>query len=1556
MTGPTSGGGAGGSAQVDVAYVDVTVRHNGEQTMRDLENEVDRGGQRAGETGGNAFTRGMQGGLAGLKTIALAGVAAVGAAVVGIGAFIADGFAGVTEGQDAVSQLETTIKSMGNVAGVSSEQLQEFAGKIQETTKFSAETVNGVQSMLLTFGEVKAKGGIFDRATQSALDMAQALGSDASGAAVQLGKALNDPIQGVSALSKVGVSFSDDQKKVIESLVKTGDMAGAQTIILKELEKQFGGSAAAAGQTFSGQMTRAQNALGEVAESIAIRILPLVQRLADAFIQNMPQIQAFTDRAVNAVIAGFEYLSKNVFPVLVTAFNAVRPVVLATAQVLGELGSRAVPVIVTAFNAARPVLAQVATTLVALGTQAVPVLMNAIRSGQTGLLALVTGFQQLSVWVQRNKEILIPLAAGLGTVAAAFAIHRAAVVAATAITTAWTAVTTAATAASVALRVAIAFITGPVGLAIAAITALIAVGVYLYRNWDEVKARALQIWAQVKETISRAMQGVVTYLQNLDLKEVAVRLLVGFVNGMRGAVGLVLRAGEAVGGAILTALKALPAKMLELAGQIVAGLVNGIKAGVGRVGEAARNLASSAFDAVKKKLNIQSPSKEMFILGEHTANGFANGIEKTAPAVQKAAAKVADTAVSELAKARAALEKGISMDKWVDGLSAATRAQLEHAQAVARSAGDAEKYNAIKSELARRQDVATAATQKATDAAKQQREELSNNRAQIAAGEAQERYVLGLRSATSAQLASALQTAKSAGEVERYNLIKTEQQRREDASTAASDRATSAAKAAAEQLTANRKAITDGLAFGVYVEGLTDYTDAQLAAARANALSAGDAQKFNAVLAEQKSRADAAAQSVSDFAAAQIAAANARFADTQGATDSAYRQTFGADDAGLIKALAATTGLSVDRIRRDVQGALNDAKTYAPQAAAVIERVWADALVQRQKAAQAEQDSYAATVQFALDTIGKVSDTSLMQLYTQAQATRDSTLMAAVLKEGERRALDFEAQLEAGIQASDKALSDLASLKPSGQDLAAQVGITPDTLGTFTDLLDRMGELRGDLAEPGVAEAWAQSIEDLGKRGELTTSQVAALKDQLKDLQTLTSGPLLPDNLAGRGIADGTTVGADDPATGALTGAERDILLKVAIESDPDELQAALDGMELAGKGATDLAGVYREALEQINASNVEVLASITAGVDDAGNVIYQTEDQLRGIGVASEDAAPAVFDLANAIANLSQFDSIDALQALIDTAGLAEEDAQALREAWQSQNTALLDLVTGYDEAGNAIYATDEQLRGIGVSTGETSEAFFDMGNAVKNVGEFTRAELESIITTAQLTADQAQVLRDAWKDVQLNATLNLNGFDTGVKQLDILKVAFDGVSKFVTQTFEDLASGADISAGSVVKSFAIMALGVIKQIATMIAAQAALIAVTALIDSATLNPRAFLTIAAAAAVAGIAGGLAARLGADAKAATPSTNTTSRPTTSTPSTPSSNSNISIPSSQISVIAAPEWVMQMGAHVDKFGRYVDRLTGEGINVRTDIPQGGNGGSAPASAGWQLGLL
>ena len=194
--------------------------------------------------------------------------------------------------ENAIAQLDARLRSTGNTVGFTSKQLQNFASQLQGVTKFGDEAIIEMQSLLLTF--TKIGGETFPQATEAILNVSTAMGQDLQTAAIQVGKALNDPVAGIGALSRSGIQFTDVQKDMIKEMVALGDTAGAQTIILKELETQFGGAARAAKDTLGGALQSAENDIGDLAESIGGILAPTIAELAD--------VASFAARALREMI------------------------------------------------------------------------------------------------------------------------------------------------------------------------------------------------------------------------------------------------------------------------------------------------------------------------------------------------------------------------------------------------------------------------------------------------------------------------------------------------------------------------------------------------------------------------------------------------------------------------------------------------------------------------------------------------------------------------------------------------------------------------------------------------------------------------------------------------------------------------------------------------------------------------------------------------------------------------------------------------------------------------------------------------------------------------------------------------------------------------------------------------------------------------------------------------------------------------------------------------------------------------------------------------------
>jgi hypothetical protein len=201
-----------------------------------------------------------------------------------------------TEQEDAIAKMEAVIKSTGGVAGVTSKHITDLSSSLQETTTFADEVTTNAAALLLTFKGVRNEMGegndVFDRTIRASQDLSALLGKDLNASVMMLGKALQDPETGLTKLTRAGIQFSNQQKDQIKTLAKSGDILGAQKIMLAEIESQFGGTAEAMAQTAGGKLKQAFNDLGEAGEAIGAEIAPILADVA-GFVADI--IKKFTE-------------------------------------------------------------------------------------------------------------------------------------------------------------------------------------------------------------------------------------------------------------------------------------------------------------------------------------------------------------------------------------------------------------------------------------------------------------------------------------------------------------------------------------------------------------------------------------------------------------------------------------------------------------------------------------------------------------------------------------------------------------------------------------------------------------------------------------------------------------------------------------------------------------------------------------------------------------------------------------------------------------------------------------------------------------------------------------------------------------------------------------------------------------------------------------------------------------------------------------------------------------------------------------------------------------
>jgi hypothetical protein len=172
-------------------------------------------------------------------------------------------------------------------------RLKDYAEANMFTLGADDEVIKSTQAKLLTFKELAATadvaGGAFDRATQAAFDLAAAGFGSATTNDTQLGKALQDPIKGITALTRSGVTFTEAEKELIRTLVQSGQTLKAQDMILSSIEAQVGGTAEATATA----STKMSIALGEIGEAIGTAVLPMFEAMAEDMIELVPKVEAF---------------------------------------------------------------------------------------------------------------------------------------------------------------------------------------------------------------------------------------------------------------------------------------------------------------------------------------------------------------------------------------------------------------------------------------------------------------------------------------------------------------------------------------------------------------------------------------------------------------------------------------------------------------------------------------------------------------------------------------------------------------------------------------------------------------------------------------------------------------------------------------------------------------------------------------------------------------------------------------------------------------------------------------------------------------------------------------------------------------------------------------------------------------------------------------------------------------------------------------------------------------------------------------------------------------
>ena len=262
---------------------------------------------------------------------------------------------GAEDAEIANRKLGAVLDSMGYPEAT--KRVDAYAEKLERSLAVDADVIKATQTKLATFKNLTASvneaGGAFDRATLAAIDLAAAGFGSAETNATQLGKALQDPVKGITALGRAGVTFTEQEKAKIKTLVESGKLFEAQNVVLKAIEAQVGGTGAAGASAFM----RVKLSLMQVADAIGAAVLPVIKQLAD-FLANtfVPTVIPLIERLVESFKNLDPVIKKAIF-IFLSLAAAVGPLLLIAAKLItvsgvlvGALGAITVAGAILAFK------------------------------------------------------------------------------------------------------------------------------------------------------------------------------------------------------------------------------------------------------------------------------------------------------------------------------------------------------------------------------------------------------------------------------------------------------------------------------------------------------------------------------------------------------------------------------------------------------------------------------------------------------------------------------------------------------------------------------------------------------------------------------------------------------------------------------------------------------------------------------------------------------------------------------------------------------------------------------------------------------------------------------------------------------------------------------------------------------------------------------------------------------------------------------------------------------------------------------------------------------
>lgn len=404
--------------------------------------------------------------------------------------------------EDLFGAMATLTGVTGNTAEVSTQ--------LKATMQSFLQPTDAMQKAIENYGFSSGKAMLESQGLQGALDL---LKQSANGNELEFAK-LFSSVEAKSAVLAMTGEQSDNLKQKTEAMYKSAGMA----------ESAF----AAQTDNLKTKMDVLKNKFENTKTTVGMKLIPVISEVAD-------KVFPYLSTAADWIVVAFDKISNGITTYVVPAFQQISPIVSSAADFIKLLGDH--------MNIVIPVVGSVAA---AIGIYKLAML-SATIANKGGTLAILAGVKAKIA----DKVQTLTLGALYAKDAILKGASTAATIAQTAAQGAWNIAAGIGSTVTMALGAAIKFLTGPIGLVILAITALIAAGVWLYNNWDLVKERAAQlgiflsgVWTNIKTAVSNLISGIKeTFLNGFNalvgIVKAPINAVIGIINGAIGGINSV---------------------------------------------------------------------------------------------------------------------------------------------------------------------------------------------------------------------------------------------------------------------------------------------------------------------------------------------------------------------------------------------------------------------------------------------------------------------------------------------------------------------------------------------------------------------------------------------------------------------------------------------------------------------------------------------------------------------------------------------------------------------------------------------------------------------------------------------------------------------------------------------------------------------------------------------------------------------------------------------------------------------------------------------------------